>query len=44
MYNKESNKNILLGVIEKYLDLDFDDDDYNKIWNEYGLKVKYLFY
>ena len=46
--SKESNKNILLGVIEKYLDLDldldFDDDDYNKIWNEYGLKVKYLFY
>ena len=41
MYNKESNKNILLSVIEKYLDLEVDN---NKLWNDYGLKVEYLFY
>ena len=39
--NKESNKEILLAKIKKYLELDIDDAF---IWDDYGFKVKYLFY
>lgn len=39
--SKDSNKEKLLKKVQKYLDLDIDED--NK-WNEFGYKVIYLFY
>lgn len=38
--NKNSDKNILLAIIKKYLNLKEDEKD----WDEFGLKVHYLFY
>ena len=39
--NKNSNKKILLKMVKKYIELEIDDDN---VWDEYGFKVKYLFY
>jgi len=39
--SKESTKEILLKNIEKYLELDIEGD---KVWDDYGFKVEYLFY
>jgi formate dehydrogenase assembly factor FdhD len=39
--SKESNKEILLKKVKKYLELNIED--YN-VWNDNGFKVKYLFY
>ena len=36
--DKNSDKNILLNVVEKYLTLK------EKVWDDYGFKVVYLFY
>jgi hypothetical protein len=38
--SKESNKDILLQKVQKYLELDIEDN----IWDEFGFKVEYLFY
>ena len=38
--SKESNKEKLLKLVEKYLKLNED----NNIWDDYGFKVEYLFY
>ena len=47
--SQESNKKILLGKVEEYLELGLlekvikkEKDD--KIWDNYGFKVEYLFY
>ncbi len=39
IYNFD-NKNILLDKTKYYLNLDESD----KPWNDYGIKVKYIFY
>lgn len=39
--SKESNKKILLEKIQKYLELDIEDDN---IWDNFGFKAEYLFY
>jgi hypothetical protein len=39
--SKESNKDILLQKIKDYLELDVESDN---IWDDYGFKVKHLFY
>ena len=39
--SKESNKDILLNRIQKYLDIDVEQ---NNPWNDYGFMVEYLFY
>jgi hypothetical protein len=39
--NKNSDKNILLEKIKGYLNLDIEKD---KIWDDFGFKVEYLFY
>ena len=36
---KNSDKNILLNTVKKYLTL-----KNKKVWNDYGFKVDYLFY
>jgi hypothetical protein len=43
---KESEKEVLLAIIKKYLDLEmeFIDGVFKPIWNEKGLLVEYLFY
>lgn len=38
--NKLSDKNVLLQLVTKYLNLDIDET----IWNDVGFKVDYLFY
>jgi len=38
--SKESDKNALLELIKKYLDINED----NLVWNEFGFAVEYLFY
>ena len=38
--SKESNREILLEKIKEYLELDIDD----KLWDDYGFMVEYLFY
>lgn len=40
--DKKSDKNKLLKYVKKYLELVPDDEEV--IWNDYGLKTKYLFY
>jgi len=40
--NKKSDKNVLLEKVNEYLDLDIDDEE--KVWDDYGFKVDYLFY
>jgi very-short-patch-repair endonuclease len=40
--SKESNKEILLKKIEKYLELDIECKD--DVWDDFGFKVEYLFY
>lgn len=38
--SKESNKDILLQKVQQYLELDIEDN----IWDKFGFKVEYLFY
>ena len=39
--SKESNKDILLNKIQKYLDIDVEHDTH---WDDYGFMAEYLFY
>ena len=39
--NKKSDKEVLIRNIEKYINLDIEEDN---IWDDYGFKVEYLFY
>jgi len=40
--NKKSDRNFLLEIIKKYIDLNIDNID--DIFDDYGFKVEYLFY
>jgi hypothetical protein len=40
--SKKSDKNVLLEKVNEYLDLDVDDEE--KVWDDFGFKVDYLFY
>ncbi len=42
--NKDSCLKVLLAEINKYLDLDIENNKKDQIWDDHGLKVIYLFY